>query len=552
MKCHACGYEWDEDTEVCPACGAQTGEETSGTGEDIYHRGVLAEKAGKKNTAARHYAAAADLGVPLAAWGVCRCLDRAENPDLYEFWLLTASERDPIAAMAYANYLRREGDGIGAFRLLHRAAALGSDEARVKLARYYLRHKNRPAARYYLNRTRGKFFAACLRLLIGKKPEYAPSTPVAPDDTVEMYQIGAYAERLGLPHIAFSYYEKAADASYLKAVERVAEMYMRGIGVTRDVRNVVKYLHILGAAGKTDAYLTLADYYDSGILDGTPNAAAATESYRLAADRGDTRGMVFLADRLSDGIGADRAPLEALRLYDRAAAAGDETAKKRAAALRRHAAEEYAAGVRMSETLPEEAYRHFAAAAEVGHAEALCAIGDARIAGNGCDKNNRAAVDAYLRAAELGSARALYRMGCLYLYNYGVRFDDKLARACLMGAKRGGIAGADAKLTELDNRKKRHAAKKLYATSCVVYHRGDHAAAAKFRYAAAKLGHARATYLLGCMYDCGDALPKDAARANVLYARAKLLGFDGKETGFYGKYLRGLNDRKSNGESTRV
>ena len=46
------------------------------------------------------------------------------------------------------------------------------------------------------------------------------------------------------------------------------------------------------------------------------------------------------------------------------------------------------------------------------------------------------------------------------------------------------------------------------------------------------------------MYDCGDALPKDAARANVLYARAKLLGFDGKETGFYGKYLRGLNDMK--------
>ena len=73
---------------------------------------------------------------------------------------------------------------------------------------------------------------------------------------------------------------------------------------------------------------------------------------------------------------------------------------------------------------------------------------------------------------------------------------------------------------------------------------GDHASAAKFRYAAAKLGHAKATYLLGCMYDCGDALPKDAARANVLYARAKLLGFDGKETGFYGKYLRGLNDRK--------
>lgn len=544
MKCHACGFEWSEETETCPACGAPTREETSGTGEDIYHRGVLAEKAGKKNTAARHYAAAADLGVPLAAWGVCRCLDRAENPDLYEFWLLTASERDPIAAMAYATYLRRGGDGIGAFRYLHRAAALGSDEAREKLAWYYLRHKNRPAARYYLNRTHGRCFAAVLRLFVGRAPEYAPETPVAPDDTVEMYNIGAYAERLGLPHIAFSYYEKAADASYLKAVERVAEMYMRGQGVTRDVRNVVKYLRILGAAGKTEAYLTLADYYETGLLDGAPNPAAATEVYRLAADHGDVRGMTLLADRLADGIGTDRAPEEALTLYDRAAALGSEDAKKRAAALRRVAAEEYAAGVKVSETNPADAYRHFRNAAATGHAEALCAVGDALIAGSGCDKDNHAAVDAYLRAAERGSARALYRMGCLYLYNYGVRYDEKLARACLTGAKRGGIAAADAKLTELENRKKRHAAQKLYAASCVIYHRGDHASAAKFRYAAAKLGHAKATYLLGCMYDCGDALPKDAARANVLYARAKLLGFDGKETGFYGKYLRGLNDMK--------
>lgn len=544
MKCHACGFEWNEHTEVCPACGAPAREEASGTGEDIYRRGVLAEKAGKKNTAARHYAAAADLGVPLAAWGVCRCLDRAENPDLYEFWLLTASERDPIAAMAYATYLRREGDGVGAFRLLHRAAALGSDEARLRLAWYYLRHKNRPAARYYLNRTRGKLTAACLRLVLGRKPEYAPETPVAPDDTVEMYQIGVYAERLGLPHIAFSYYEKAADASYLKAVERVADMYMRGLGVTRDVRNVVKYLNILGAAGKTEAYLTLADHYETGVLDGTPNAVAATETYRLAAERGDIRGMVFLADRLTDGIGTDRDPEEALRLYDRAASAGSEEARAHAAALRRHAAEEYAAGIAAGDGAPEEAYRHFITAAELGHAEALCAVGDACIAGNGCKKDNRAAIDAYLRAAERGSAHALYRMGCLYLLNYGVRYDEKLARACLSGAQRGGIAKASDKLTELDNRKKRHAANKLYAVSCVVYHRGDHASAARYRYAAAKLGHAKATYLLGCMYDCGDGLPKDAARAGVLYARAKLLGFDGKETGFLGKYLRGLNDRR--------
>lgn len=544
MHCRACGYEWSGEETTCPACGAAVNEGIVGTGEEIYRLGVLAEKGAKKNTAARHYAAAADLGVPLAAWGVCRCLDRGEDPELYEFWLLTAAERDPIAAKAYADYLKRMGDGMGTLRYLHHAASLGSDEARRRLAFYYLRHRNRPVARYYLSRAHGHPFAFLLKLFVGRGPAYAPEMPVAPDNTVEMYKLGAYAAAHGLPHIAFFYYERAADAAYLPAVERVAEMYMRGQGVTRDVRHVAKYLGILGAAGRTDAYLRLADYYETGVLDGAPNAVAATETYRLAAEAGDVDGMVALGDRCADGIGTARDLCAALRLYDRAAAGGSNEGRERADALRRRAEADHRAGLEARESDPAAAYAAFTRAAETGHAEALCAVGDARIAGVGCTEDHAGAVDAYLRAAEAGSHRALYRLGCLYLYNYAVRFDARLARACLEGAKRGGITAADAKLTELENRRKKHLASKLYAVSCVVYHRGDHAAAVRFRYEAAKLGHARATYLLGCMYDCGDALPKDAARAGVLYARAKLLGFDGKESGFYGKYLRGLRGGK--------
>ena len=541
MKCQECGYEWNGEGEKCPACGTKAS--GAGLGEENYRRGVAAEREGKKRTAARFYAAAADLGTPLAAWGVCRCLDRQENPDLYEFWLMTAARRDPIAADAYTAYLKRTGDDLGAHRMRHRAAELGSEGARFRLALYYWRRKNRPAARYYLNRVRGNPFASLLSLFLGRKPEYAPPTPEAPDDTVEMYTVGTYAEQLGLPHIAFSYYESAADASYLPAMERAADLCMRGQGVVQDPERVSTYLTKLGEAGRTDAYLRLGDYYEAGVLGGAPNPAAAAELYRRAAEAGNARGMTLFGDCLADGSGVDKNPEKALGWYDRAAKAGSEEGAARAAKLREGAEEEYRAAEAALSEDPAAAVEGFRRAAATGHPGALAALGDCLLAGRGCQQQNKAAVDAYLAAAERGDAHALYRLGCLYAMNYGVRYDYRLAKSCLSAAQRGGIVEAEGRLNKLEAGRRKKLARKLYAASCAVYFRGESAEAAKLRYAAAKLGDPKAVYLLGCMYDCGDGVPRDAARASTLYARALLLGFDGKANGFFGKYLRGLRDR---------
>lgn len=540
MKCRECGFEWSGQENECPACGAKVAVPAV-SGEEIYRRAITAEREGKLATAMRSYAAAADLGVPLAAYCVCRCLDRRENPDLYEFWLMTASFNDPIAAAAYAAYLGRAGDEIASFRMWHRAAEMGSEEARMKLARYYIRHKNRPAARYYLNRVRGNFFATVLLFFLRKKPEYAPKTPEAPDTTVEMYTAGMYAERLGLPHIAFSYYRVAADAAYLPAVERVADMYMKGQGASQDIREVRKYLMQLGAAGKTDAYLRLADYYETGVFEGDPNPSAAVELYRLAAEAGDTRGMVLLGDRLADGSGVAENPEEALAWYAKAASNGSEEGKKRGEKLKRDAETAYRTATDLLASAPDKAVEQLTFAAKTGHAEALTALGDCYAEGIGTKKNISCAMDLYLRAAEQGNLRALYRMGCLYMQNDGVRFNARLARACLVNARNKGYTPAEEALAALDARRRKYTADKLYAVSCTLYHRGEHAEAARYRYAAAKLNHPRATYLLGCMCECGDGVERDDARAKQLYARALALGFDGRNNGFYGKYLRRLH-----------
>jgi hypothetical protein len=518
-------------------------------GEDLYARGVTAERQTKYKTAVRCYATAADLGVPCAAYAVCRCMEksgaRQGNPELYEFWLATASRTDPIAAGAYSAYLRRVGDERGALRYLRQAADRGHEDSARKLAVYYLRHGDRPAARYYIRRSSG-FRAACLRLILGReKAVYEPQTPELPDETVELYKAGTYALELELPHIAYSYFEEAAQASYLPAVEKAAEMCMRGHGTERNEEKVQKYLLELGEAGQTEAFIRLGDYFINGIFGSEPNPVAAWKLYQRAAEAGNAEGMVLLGDCLYDGNGVNRDAHAALAWYDRAAKAGSQTGAQRAARMREEALTLYTrAEKNLEQGQCTGALELLNRAAELGHAEANSLLGDCYLGGRGVKASPKRAAEHYRLAAEDGSARAMYRLGTLYLMNMGVRFDARRAQQLLEQAHLGGYHKAEEKLEELKARQEKYLADKLYSLSCVIYHRGDSREAARFRAAAAKKGQPRATYLLGCMYDCGDGVEKDASHAYALYEKARTLGFDGKARGYMSKYLHQLHLRE--------
>lgn len=543
MVCNKCGYEWRGVMgESCPACGAPS---ELMAGEDIYARGVTAERETKFKTAMRCYAGAADLGVPCAAYAVCRCMEksglRQQKPDLYEFWLFTAARTDAIAAAAYAKYVKRAGDERTWLRYLRQAADMGHDESAMKVAWYYLRHGNRPAARFYLKKESG-IAAAVLLFFLGKnKPACEPHTPDLPDNTVELWNIANYALELELPHIAYTYYEEAADASYLPAIEKAAEMCMQGRGCARNEERVQKYLTELGDLGKPEAYVRLGDYYINGALGGEPNPYAAAEMYRRAAEAGRVGAMVQWGDCLLDGSGVERDSRAALTWYDRAAKEGSQVALGRAARVREKAQELFEGGEKLLRTGEfDGAVKQLTRAAEMGYAEADCLLGDCALAGRGMKASAKAAAEHYRSAAMQGNVRGMYRLGTLYMMNEGVRFDARLAEKLLQAAARGGYAQATEKLEALRARKQKYLARKMYAVSCAIYHRGEHAEAARYRAVAAKMGHGRAAYLLGCMYDCGDGVVKDAEKAREYYELARRLGYDGKAAGMMSKYLHRL------------
>ena len=72
----------------------------------------------------------------------------------------------------------------------------------------------------------------------------------------------------------------------------------------------------------------------------------------------------------------------------------------------------------------------------------------------------------------------------------------------------------------------------------MLYRKGDVAEAVKFRNFAAKLGSARAMYVLGCHFEFGEGLPADRLKAGAWYTRAATAGFDASRGDLKGGFLR--------------
>ena len=540
MYCSRCGNAWEDVTiHACPECGAEV---LSEEGEDSYTAGVVLERQGKYKSATAHYSLAADLGNPCAAYSVCRTMEKSgeakKNVRLYEFWLSYAAEEDAIAAYAYGLYLRKKKEEQLALRYLILAAEKGHDGAALQLGKYYFRHGNRPGARYYFGKVKG-FTAALMRLMVKKGATYPPAAPELPDNSVELHTTGEYALELGLPHVAFTYFDRAAKASYLPSVRMVADMCMKGRGTIRSDERVEACLMILGENGDTASYLRLGEYWESGMLGGAPNSRAAFQKYMLAAEAGDAEGMLLVGDFLYDGNGVERNIPAAIEWYEKAAAAGNAIAVNRNVQIRKKAEQLVTEGaIALANGEGQKAFLHFSGAIPMGNTDAMVYMGDCYMLGRGCKKSPKTAASYYLAAAENNNPMGKYRLGVLYMNNMGVPFSAKKAKEYLTQAVAEGISKAQVALDLLHKRKQAYLAQKVYSVSCAIYHRGDSALAAKFRHVATKMGHGRAGYLLGCMYDCGDGVAKDPMRAKALHEQALRRGFDGQRLGWLAIYLR--------------
>lgn len=574
MKCKNCGFEWKSYGEniVCPDCATTaslTHNEQQSLWEDAHNAEKikdyalraacffrLAELGDKRaqyayaeclfkgigvpesrEEAALWYKAAARHMYPAAALRLALCLKSKKGPlsEQVLFWLQVAAELGEAEAQYELATAFEEGDGVApshahSLYWLTAAAKRGYEEAAVRLALMYAVGDGveaRPAV------ARGLLFSFPIlprrlrrisRKLGQGEVEELPEIVLANREG-ERLAIAFKAEAMGEFSIAANLYFLSAKAGNAKAQYQLGLCYENGNGVPRSAEEARRRFGLAANAGLTDAAFALGRYAAEGI-GGDKDGALAVRLFTMAAEKGNAEAAYYLGRAYSEGTLTESDPVLALKFYEQAAAAGHTEAAAARTRIREATAAIYEKG-RAAERLGDYglALELYTAAAGMGHHAASYLLGLLYETGKTGKIERQSAFRAYTAAAAGGNVGAICRLGLCYSRGFGVNRDFAAAARLLSIAAKQNVEEAKTELERIKTRKYLKTARRFYAASTVMYRRGDVLEAIKFRNIAAKLGNARAMYMLGCHFDFGDGLPMDKSKAGAWFARAAKAGY---------------------------
>lgn len=592
MKCKKCGFDWQPHGEqlICPNCG-ESAAMTHTEQQALWNEANNAQKikdytlrancylrlaeqgdrkaeyayaeclsegvgvAENKEEALLWYKAAAGKMHPGAAYRLAVCLrDKrfGNNESQVLFWMRVAAEFGDTDA-AYELYrMYEDGEGTApshrhALYWLRQSAKGGNEQALVDLASMYAVgqgvEQDLSAARYFMSKIESPTFRQrrFIRKL-GKGEAEEPSEILLPTAAEERLELGSRAEAEAEYAVAANIYYLGAKMGDARANYLLGGCYEKGNGVPKSDAEARRRFGMSSDRGCLDATIRLGDYAKDGI-GGEKDASFAIACYRKAAEEGSAQGAYLLAEayRRDELIKSNLS--EALRYYEIAAKRGHEQAKEEAKNIRDAISVVFEKGLAAErEQDYNKSIHFFSLAAGMGHAGACCRLGVMYEEGRGCDPDMKTAVSYYRTAAEQGNLGGVYRLGVCYCEGRGVAHDYRLAVKLLSVAAKQGYGDATALVEKMRRRKHEKAGQKIYSISSILYRRGDVAEAIRFRTIAAKLGNARAMYLLGCHFEFGDGLPADREKASAWYTRASRAGFSTRA----GSDLKGgfLRERK--------
>ena len=589
MKCKKCGFEWQSYGEAitCPACGAQT-ILTQSEKQTLWEEAHEAETIKDYDLLARCYYELAEQGDEKAAYAYAECLrngvgvkaNTEESVFFYRmsarrlypaaayrlsvlladdarfgdskkqsfFWLRVAAELGDADAAVVLAGIYEKGDGVAASHRhalywLMKAAKSGHGGACLSLAKSYLDgngvEKNVAAARYYARSAADSGFRGKLASLIfsfGESQE--PPEIVLPTREEDRVSLGKEAEAAGEYAIAASLYFYAARGGNADATYRLGLFYEQGNGVPKSLPEARRRFGIAARAGHVDAMLRIARFLEDGT-GGEKDLSLARQCYERLEEDGVAEGAYLLGEvyRVGKDVPVDFP--HALRHYRRAAALGYEKAERALEDLKETAEGIYERAVALEERGEmKAAVKEYRIAAEMGHAASAYTIGYMIEQSAKKIEERREAVAFYRVSAEGGNIGGIYRLGLCYSRGYGIARNHAHANSLLGIADKQNYEGAAEELAVLKARKYRRTARRFYSISSVLYRKGNVAEALKFRSIAAKLGSARAMFVLGCHLEFGDGVAPDRLKASAWYARSVELGFDPARSDLKGGFLR--------------
>ena len=172
-------------------------------------------------------------------------------------------------------------------------------------------------------------------------------------------------------------------------------------------------------------------------------------------------------------------------------------------------------------------------AAEQGHAEAQCQLGDCYLFGKGVSKSAEEALKWYQKAAEQGSAEAQFRLGACWYFG---QFFEEAVKWFRMAAEQG------------------HAKAQCSLGSCYYSGKGVSQSveeAAKWFQKAAEQGHVEAQYLLGSCYYSGQGVSQSFEEAYKWYRKAAEQGHAEAQCILGGAYYSGIGVSQSFEEAAK-
>ena len=241
---------------------------------------------------------------------------------------------------------------------------------------------------------------------------------------------------------AIEWYEKAAQNGYIPAMNRLGEIFYRGLGTELDRKRGKIYYHQAANLGDKVAQFKYGSilYEEARIFKFYPKARhylvqSAQQSYAPAQS---LLGRLYLSPGIQQNY-----HLAQRYLHD-AAAQSDILSLTTLGEMYR-----YGQGVKPD---LKRSFQYYYRAAQLGNVEAQALVGLSYQVGNGTPQNYQQAAYWYNRAASQGNFQAQYNLGTLYTKGQGVERDKIRAYAWINLAAENGLDTARQARLDLKHR----------------------------------------------------------------------------------------------------
>jgi len=248
-------------------------------------------------------------------------------------------------------------------------------------------------------------------------------------------------------------------------------------------------------------------------------------NYHAAAEHGYARAYETVGDLFSDGKLIARDLAYAIKMYEKAAECGVESAKIKAEEMKAKREKFYKYAKEAEHLDPVQCFRDCAISTAMGYTPAARLLGRLYEVGRGTEKDRKRAFLWYKTAAEAGDKHACYDLGRCYAYGIGTAFNYKRALKCFITAEAAGYSTARREITALTEKRKRRMGEKSFSTATRLLYRKKFKEAKYYLDNCMLLENAKAIYTLGCLYEFGLGMEVNKDYAFGLYEEAFRLKF---------------------------